>query len=112
MLPFLPKHLKRHYLWQHCVFHFFPLNEAVSSKFVDSFPFWLKVWASGFSAAILKKQSVATKASIRPVEGGVEIVVDANTLALEHKPAVTETALLAILEKFFEVVLNLPSVNK
>ncbi|CAN6481708.1 unnamed protein product [Victoria cruziana] len=89
--------------------------EKIKGCIIDSAPVAApdpQVWASGFSAAILKKQSVATKASIRPVEGGVEIVVDANTLALEHKPAVTETALLAILEKFFEVVLNLPSVNK
>lgn len=30
----------------------------------------------------------------------------------EVTPAVAETALLGILEKFFEVVLNLPSVNR
>lgn len=31
---------------------------------------------------------------------------------VEPKPAVTETALLMVLEKFFEVVLNLPTVNR
>ncbi|XP_031496183.1 uncharacterized protein LOC116261524 [Nymphaea colorata] len=89
--------------------------ENIKGCIVDSAPVAApdpQVWASGFSAAILQKQSVATKGSIRPVEGGVEIIVDANTLACERKPAVTEAALLAILEKFFEVVLNLPSVNK
>lgn len=31
---------------------------------------------------------------------------------VEPKPAVTEAALLLVLEKFFEVVLNLPKVNR
>ena len=30
----------------------------------------------------------------------------------EPKPAVTEAALLLVLEKFFEVVLNFPGVNR
>uniref|UniRef100_A0A1J3H958 Transmembrane protein 53 n=1 Tax=Noccaea caerulescens TaxID=107243 RepID=A0A1J3H958_NOCCA len=56
------------------------------------------VWASGFSAAFLKKNSVATKG--------------AQTNFSEPKPAATETALLSVLEKFFAVILNLPKVNR
>jgi hypothetical protein len=64
-----------------------------------------QVWASGFSAAFLKKHSVATKGS------NVNVIVG-EKCDEEPKPAVTETALLLILEKFFKVVLNLPAVNR
>ncbi|KAI3941671.1 hypothetical protein MKX01_018261 [Papaver californicum] len=64
-----------------------------------------RVWASGFSAAFLKKQSVATKSAIS-LDGS-----DSENVA-EPRPAVTEAALLVVLEKFFEVVLNLPKINR
>ncbi|KAJ4974289.1 hypothetical protein NE237_007463 [Protea cynaroides] len=68
-----------------------------------------QVWASGFSAAFLKKQSIATK-GLASTDSGVE---DSGSAKREkHKPAVTETALLLVLEKFFEVVLKLPKVNR
>ncbi|XP_041011829.1 transmembrane protein 53 [Juglans microcarpa x Juglans regia] len=70
-----------------------------------------QVWASGFSAAFLKKRSVATKGTISPKESGMEVLVG-NNQAAEPKPAVTEAALLLLLEKFFEVVLNLPAINR
>ncbi|KAM5556264.1 transmembrane protein 53 [Rosa sericea] len=63
-----------------------------------------QVWASGFSAAFLKKHSVATKRTSDASESGTDVLVP--------KPAVTEAALLLVLEKFFEVVLNLPTVNR
>lgn len=69
-----------------------------------------QVWASGFSAAFLKKQSIATKGSATSHESTNEGSNMKNEDDL--KPAVTETALLVLLEKFFEVVLNLPSVNR
>lgn len=69
------------------------------------------MWASGFSAAFLKKHSVATKGSLSLNELGTE-VVGSHVVASDPKPAVTEAALLLILEKFFQVVLNLPSVNR
>lgn len=69
------------------------------------------MWASGFSAAFLKKQSIATKGLPRSNAAGVEVLVETRNVA-EPKPAVAETALLMVLEKFFEVVLNLPSVNR
>lgn len=69
------------------------------------------MWASGFSAAFLKKHSVATKGSLSSNELGTG-VVGSHVVASDPKPAVTEAALLLILEKFFQVVLNLPSVNR
>ncbi|XP_043715237.1 transmembrane protein 53-like [Telopea speciosissima] len=68
-----------------------------------------QVWASGFSAAFLKKQSIATK-GLAHADSGVEVRGSAKSE--EPKPAVTEAALLVVLEKFFEVVLNLPKVNR
>ena len=68
------------------------------------------MWASGFSAAFLKKQSIATKGSATSHQSTNEGSNMKNEDDL--KPAVTETALLVLLEKFFEVVLNLPSVNR
>ncbi|THG05140.1 hypothetical protein TEA_012946 [Camellia sinensis var. sinensis] len=70
-----------------------------------------QVWASGFSAAFLKKNSVATKGVRSSDEPGVNLSIGATTVA-EAKPAVTEAALLLVLEKFFEVVLNLPKINR
>ncbi|KAF2323793.1 hypothetical protein GH714_036945 [Hevea brasiliensis] len=70
-----------------------------------------QVWASGFSAAFLKKNSVATKVHVSSHESNVEVSVGSKTL-VEPKPAATEAALLVILEKFFEVILNLPTVNR
>ncbi|KAG5619908.1 hypothetical protein H5410_005126, partial [Solanum commersonii] len=67
------------------------------------------VWASGFSAAFLKKNSVATRRIMTLNDR--DVTIEAKT-SVETKPAVTEAALLLVLEKFFEVVLNLPTVNR
>ncbi|GAV72864.1 DUF829 domain-containing protein [Cephalotus follicularis] len=77
---------------------------------VDSAPVAVadpQVWASGFSAAFLKKHSVATKGSTSSNESDI-----GSKEVGEPKPAVTETALLLVLEKFFELVLNLPTVHR
>lgn len=65
-----------------------------------------QVWASGFSAAFLKKSSVATKGSISSNH------TDNKASTARDGPAATEAALLLVLKKFFEVVLNLPGVNR
>uniref|UniRef100_A0A2C9UYI3 Alpha/beta hydrolase fold-3 domain-containing protein n=1 Tax=Manihot esculenta TaxID=3983 RepID=A0A2C9UYI3_MANES len=70
-----------------------------------------RVWASGFSAAFLKKNSVAAKVNMSSNESNMEVLVGSKTL-VEPKPAATEAALLVILEKIFEVILNLPTVNR
>ncbi|XP_028767017.1 transmembrane protein 53 [Neltuma alba] len=65
-----------------------------------------QVWASGFSAAFLKKNSMATRASAS------SDYTDIKASIARDEPAATEAALLLILKKFFEVVLNLPTVNR
>ncbi|THU60224.1 hypothetical protein C4D60_Mb07t10390 [Musa balbisiana] len=70
-----------------------------------------QVWASGFSAAFLKKQSVATKGMVGSNDSG-KGMTDTGDSSLGPKPAVAESALLVVLEKFFEVVLNLPAINR
>ncbi|KAJ4830638.1 hypothetical protein Tsubulata_036750 [Turnera subulata] len=67
-----------------------------------------QVWASGFSAAFLKKNSVATKMHM---SSDMEVSTGSKTV-VEPKPAITESALLVVLEKFFDVVLNLPAINR
>ncbi|XP_072968907.1 uncharacterized protein [Typha angustifolia] len=88
--------------------------EKIRGCIVDSAPVAApdpQVWASGFSAAFLKKQSITTKGMMdsKDLRKGMVAVVDSG---VESKPAVTETALLVVLEKFFEVVLNLPAINR
>lgn len=69
-----------------------------------------QVWASGFSAAFLKKNSVATKGVV--YANKLETDEFGSRAIGEPKPAVTEAALLVLLEKFFEVILHLPAVNR
>ncbi|XP_074580488.1 uncharacterized protein LOC141836916 [Curcuma longa] len=70
-----------------------------------------RVWASGFSAALFKKQSVATRSNTRPTVSGLNIMESSN-LTTSPEPAIIESALLVILEKFFKVVLNSPTINR
>lgn len=81
------------------------LTDRIKGCIVDSAPVAApdpQVWASGFSAALLKKNSIATKGN-----------TDLNPRTVsEIKPAISETALLLLLEKVFNVVLNLPTINR
>lgn len=88
--------------------------ERIRGCIVDSAPVAYpdaKVWASGFSAAFLKKNSVATKGRVFSDESGIKVSIGSED-DLGLKPAATEAALLLILKKFFEVILYLPSVNR
>ncbi|VVA98302.1 unnamed protein product [Arabis nemorensis] len=88
------------------------LMQRVKGCIVDSAPVAAAdptVWASGFSAALLKKNSVATKGS---ASSSCELNVGTQINFSEPTPAATETALLLVLEKFFAVILNLPKVNR
>ena len=66
------------------------------------------MWALGFSAAIMKKHSVATKGAAPNTRSDV-IVVESQK---DIRPAATEAVLLSALEKFFDLVLNYPAVNR
>lgn len=79
------------------------------SVFSDCPSTFIQVWASGFSAAFLKKNSIATRGSANEPEA--EVTVGTRT-SFEVKPAFTEAALLLVLEKLFGVVLNYPSVHR
>lgn len=71
-----------------------------------------KVWALGFSAALLNKRSRLTHPKY---EGGEENSEkkDTNEKPTERIQTLNaEAALLAVLEKFFSVVLKLPHVNQ
>ncbi|KAE8786985.1 transmembrane protein 53 [Hordeum vulgare] len=66
------------------------------------------VWALGFSAAIMKKNSVATKGAVSNDTRSDVIVVESQN---DIRPAATEAVLLSALEKFFDIVLNYPTIN-
>lgn len=90
------------------------VTERIKGCIVDSAPVAYpdpEVWASGFSAAFLKKKSVATKGHVISNESGIKVSIS-NVEASGPKPAPLEVALLLILKKCFEVVLNLPAVNR
>lgn len=90
------------------------LMTRIKGCIVDSAPVAVpdpQVWASGFSAAFLKKNSVATKRIMTINNKDADVTIETKT-SLDATPAVTEAALLVVLEKFFEVVLNLPAVNR
>ncbi|KAJ1436353.1 hypothetical protein SESBI_04385 [Sesbania bispinosa] len=90
------------------------MMEKIRGCIVDSAPVAYpdpQVWASGFSAAFLKKNSVATKGRVFSDESGIKVSIGSDE-AEGFKPAATEAALLLILKKFFEVVLYLPAVNR
>ncbi|XP_009603445.1 uncharacterized protein [Nicotiana tomentosiformis] len=90
------------------------LMTRIKGCIVDSAPVAApdpEVWASGFSAAFLKKNSVATKHIMTINNKDADVTIETKTSS-DATPAVTEAALLVVLEKFFEVVLNLPAVNR
>ncbi|BAF20569.1 uncharacterized protein [Oryza sativa Japonica Group] len=87
--------------------------DKIKGCVVDSAPVAVpdsQVWASGFSAAIMKKHSVAAK-GVKPNDARPDVlVVESNK---DHpKPAVSEAILLSALEKLFDVVLNYPAINR
>ncbi|XP_002970474.2 transmembrane protein 53 [Selaginella moellendorffii] len=88
------------------------LLDKVKGCVVDSAPVAEpdpQVWASGFSAAFLKKKSVTT----RKVDV-LDILKHSSEEAHETRlqADVTEQALVSMLEKFFSVFLQLPYVKK
>ncbi|RLN13378.1 transmembrane protein 53 [Panicum miliaceum] len=86
--------------------------EKIKACVVDSAPVAApdpQVWASGFSAALMKKRSITTKGLGSNDSRSDVLVVESN---MEPKPAATEAVLLSALETFFDVVLNYPRINR
>ncbi|KAF8769050.1 hypothetical protein HU200_006972 [Digitaria exilis] len=86
--------------------------EKIKACIVDSAPVAApdpQVWASGFSTALMKKNSVATKGIGSNDSRSDVLVVESNT---EPKLAAMEAVLLSALETFFDVVLNYPKINR
>ncbi|WVZ78366.1 hypothetical protein U9M48_026090 [Paspalum notatum var. saurae] len=86
--------------------------EKIKACVVDSAPVAApdpQVWASGFSAALMKKRSVATKGLESDDSRSDVLVVESKK---EPKLAATEAVLLSALEMFFDVVLNSPRINR
>ncbi|KAF0902209.1 hypothetical protein E2562_014448 [Oryza meyeriana var. granulata] len=87
--------------------------DKIKGCVVDSAPVAVpdsQVWASGFSAAIMKKHSIAAKGPGSNDARPDVLIVESNKDHL--KPAVTEAILLSALEKLFDVVLNYPAINR
>jgi len=76
-----------------------------------------QVWASGFSASLLKKRSSATKPALLKGEVKEDVSMEAATFGsitnLEVSGANSlETAVLSVLEGFFSLFLKLPAINR
>ncbi|KAL3813166.1 hypothetical protein ACJIZ3_014434 [Penstemon smallii] len=73
----------------------------------------LKVWAAGFTTALLKKSSSATYPSSNEPERELELGNGINGSKTEEKePIFIETLLLFTFEKLFSYLLNLPDINR
>ncbi|KAG8373691.1 hypothetical protein BUALT_Bualt11G0050900 [Buddleja alternifolia] len=71
-----------------------------------------KVWAAGYTTAILKKSSSATYPSIEASQG-TQLASGINRSKIEEKePFLIESFLLFALEKLFSYLLNLPNINQ
>lgn len=69
-----------------------------------------KVWAAGFTAAMVKRRSSPASASTESVEGrGTEAGLCKTQ---QEETLLIETVLLLVFEKLFSFLLNLPDVNE
>ncbi|XP_031475136.1 uncharacterized protein LOC116247237 [Nymphaea colorata] len=88
------------------------LTEKIKGCVVDSGPepeLNPVVWASGFSAAMLKKRNSLTS---MPKYGSEDTSVQDAAKLQESGTSIAEIVLLAALEKFFSVFLKLPAVKE
>ncbi|KAI4969548.1 hypothetical protein ZWY2020_000462 [Hordeum vulgare] len=85
--------------------------EKIKGSVIDSAPVAVpdsQVWALGFSAAIMKKNSMAMKGDVSNDTRSDVIVVESQN---DIRPTATKAVLLCALKKFFDIVLNYPAIN-
>ncbi|KAK3012348.1 hypothetical protein RJ639_012992 [Escallonia herrerae] len=71
-----------------------------------------KVWAAGFTTALLKKHGSGAFSSVDAGEGNaLEVGVELSSVG-EKKPLSIEVFLLLAFEKLFSFLLNLPDINQ
>ncbi|XAR73854.1 hypothetical protein NMG60_11007962 [Bertholletia excelsa] len=68
-----------------------------------------KIWAAGFTAALLKKRSSSIN---HPTEVGKGMESEVRLSRPQHQPLLIETILLFVLEMLFSFMRNLPGVNE
>ncbi|KDP31647.1 hypothetical protein JCGZ_14963 [Jatropha curcas] len=91
------------------------LKEKIKGCVVDSGggePFNPKVWAAGFSAALLKKRSSTVNSLAEAKQMNVLGSQSIESNIQEKEPPSVESMVLSILEKLFSVVLKLPDVDQ
>lgn len=71
-----------------------------------------QVWAAGFSAALLKKNSSSAYSLVEVTERNESKSKVDSSKVQEKEPLIIETMLLSVLEFFFSVILRLPDVNR
>ncbi|KAL2551555.1 transmembrane protein 53 [Forsythia ovata] len=71
-----------------------------------------KVWAAGFTAALLKKRSSAVYPSVEAGDGNRLGSAINGSKIQEKEPLLIESLLLSAFEKLFSFFLNLPDVNQ
>ncbi|KAG0531594.1 hypothetical protein BDA96_04G035800 [Sorghum bicolor] len=91
------------------------LTERIRGCIVDSAPVLEirpEVWAAGFSAAMLKKSSSTTGPTAESLDGPIVNGTLNKVTSNVTQPSWGECFLLSTLQKFFEIVLYVPDVNK
>ncbi|KAF0925037.1 hypothetical protein E2562_015344 [Oryza meyeriana var. granulata] len=89
--------------------------ERIRGCIVDSAPVLEirpEVWAAGFSAAMLKKSSSMTGPSAESPDGYTSNGTLNNLSFDVTRPTWGENIVLSTLQKFFDIILHLPDVNK
>ncbi|CAN6237083.1 unnamed protein product [Urochloa humidicola] len=90
------------------------ITERIRGCIVDSAPVLEirpEIWAAGFSAAMLKKNSSMTGPSAESLDGPIVNGSLNKVSSNVTRPSWGECFLLSTLQKFFEIVLYVPDIN-